>query len=110
MAISSAASGTQTAVLTTEHTLATITVAGTYVLNVDAAALANGETLTLRLRTRTLAAGTSRIAYEAVFRHVLGEPALFSVPVPALIEVVATLRQDGGTGRSYPWNLIRIDA
>jgi hypothetical protein len=110
MAISSAASGTQTATLGVEHTLATVTTAGTYVLNVDAAALVNAETLTLKLKTKTLSGGTQRIAYECKFRHILGLPSIFSVPVPTLIEIVATLQQDGGTGRSFPWNLIRIDA
>lgn len=110
MAISSSASGTQTATLTTEHILTTITTPGTYVLNVDAAALVNGETLTLRAKTKTLSAGTQRLAYEGIWKHILGKPSLFSVPVPALIEVVFTLRQDGGTGRAFPWNAIRIDA
>ncbi|MGH2359054.1 MAG: hypothetical protein ACRDGM_00705 [bacterium] len=110
MAISSAASGTQTATLGVEHTLATITTAGTYVLNVDAANLVNAETLTLRLKSKTLSGGTLRLTYENKFRHIQGQPSIFSVPVPTLIEVVATLQQDGGTGRAFPWNLIRIDA
>ena len=99
MAISSAASGTLTATLTTEHTLATITTAGTYVLNVDISALQNNEVVWLRLKTKTLGGGTQRLAYEAKFRHIQGQPSVFSVPVPTLIEIVATLRQDNGTGR-----------
>ena len=110
MAISSAASGTQTATLTTEHTLATVTTPGTYVLNVDTAALVNGETVALRAKVKTLSAGTSRQAYEGYFVHLQQNPSKFSIPVPALIEVVFTLRQDGGTGRAFPWNVIRIDA
>jgi len=109
MAISSNSSGTQTATLGTEHTLATITTAGTYVLNVDAAALVNGETLQLKAKVKTLSGGTSRLAYHGVFKHALALPSLFSIPVPALIEVVFTLQQDGGTGRAFPWNAIRID-
>ena len=108
MAITSAGSGTQTAILTTEHTLVTLTSAGVYVINVDAAALANGETLTLRAKVKTLSGGTSRLAYVAVFQQALGQPSLFSIPIPALIEVVFTLRQDGGVGRSYPWNVIQL--
>ena len=109
MALAVVASGTQTATLTTEHSLAVSTTGKTYVLCVDTAALVNGETLTLRLKTKILSAGTQRLAYEGIFLHVQAEPAKYSVPVPANIEIEATLRQDGGTGRAFPWSLLSID-
>lgn len=106
MANTSAASGTQSATLTTEHTLATITTIGTYQLNVDTTNLVNGETLTLRAKTKTLSGGASGLAYEAVYKHAQGDVQKFSVPIAILIEVVFTLRQDGGTGRAFPWNVV----
>jgi hypothetical protein len=109
MALAVANSGTQTATLTTEHTLDTLTSGKTYVLVVDTANLVNGETLTLRIYTKVLSGGTSRVAYDAVYIHAQSDPIKYSVPVPANIEFLATLRQDGGTGRAFPWSILSLD-
>lgn len=109
MAIAVVASGTQTATVSTEHTLATSTTGKTYVLVVDTAAMVNGDALELRLKTKVLSGGTSREAYLATFIHVQAQPNKYSVPVPANIECVATLKQTAGTGRAYPWALLSID-
>lgn len=109
MAIAVLASGTQTATLTTEHTLATDVTGKTVVLVVDTANLVNGETVELKLYTKVLSGGTERLAYYATYIHVQGEPAKYSVPVPANISVKATLEQNGGTGRAFPWALLSID-
>jgi len=108
MSVSSAANGTQTAELTTEHVLATLTDAGVYVLVVDTANLVNGETLELKLKTKVKAAGTSRLAYSATYLHAQGDPNKYSIPVPVDTEILATLKQTGGTGRDFPWNLLKI--
>lgn len=108
MAVTSAASGTQTAVLTTEHTLATKTDAGVYVLVVDTANLANDETLELKLKTKAKSGGTSRLAYSAIYKHAQGDPNKYSIPVPIDTEIIATLTQTGGTGRDFDWNLLVI--
>ncbi len=109
MAIAVVASGTQTATLTTEHTLDTDTTGKTYVLVVDTALLVNDETLTLKLYTKVLSGGTERLAYVANFKHIQSEPAKYSVPVPANISLKATLEQNGGTGRAFPWSLLSLD-
>lgn len=108
MPLTSAANGTQTAVLSTEHTLATITVAGVYVLAVDMSNMANGDITTLRMKTKCKAASTSRLAYEATFAHVQGDPNKYSIPVPSDTEIVCTLEQTAGTGRNYDWNLLSL--
>lgn len=108
MAVSISTEGVQTATLTTEHTLATVTTPGTYVLFVDAANLANGETLTLRLKTKGTSGDTSQLAEESVFQHAQNEKNLYSKPIPSPVEVVATLTQTGGTGRSYIWALYAL--
>ena len=109
MALAVVSSGTQTATLTTEHSLDVDTTGKTYVLVVDTAALVNGETLTLRIKTKCLSAGTQRLAYEAVYEHAQAVPMKYSIPVPANIEIEVTLRQDGGTGRAFPWALLSLD-
>lgn len=109
MPISSAASGTQTATVGTEHTLATLTVVGTYVLNVDTTNLVAGEAVTLRIKTKTLSAGASGLAFDATYKHGQGKPQKYSIPVPVLVEGVFTLQQTGGTGRAFPWNIAKLD-
>lgn len=102
-------SGSQTATLTTEHDLGSppLNNAGTYLLVIDAANLANGETLTLRAYRKARAADTQRIVFEAVFQHAVAAPILVSVPIPlpANGALKFTLRQDGGTGRAFPWSI-----
>lgn len=109
MAVTQPSSGTQTATVGTEHTLATITVAGIYVLHVDAAALAAGEELELRVYKTILAAGTERLLDVYYFKHAQGEPCLAAIPVICFTGIRATLKQVGGTGRAYPWALERTD-
>ncbi len=108
MAISVIASGTQSATLDTEHTLSTDTANHVYVLAVDAASLAMGDILELKLYTKVLSGGTERLAYHAVFRNTQSDPAKYSPPVPANISLKATLTQTAGTGRSFPWALLAL--
>jgi len=102
------ASGTQTATITTEHTLATDTTNKVYVLKVDLAAMVNGDILELRLYSKILTGGTERLAYVAVYAHAQGVPAVYSPPLPEDISCKATLKQTAGTGRAFPWALLSV--
>lgn len=108
MSITVIASGTQTATISTEHTLNTDTTNHTYVLAVDAGNMVAGDLLELRLYTKVLSGGTERLAYVGSFQHTQGEPAKYSVPVPANISCKATLKQTAGTGRAYDWSLLAL--
>ena len=106
MAVSENTGGNQTATLTTEHTLATITSAGTYQLGVDLDNLANDETLELRIYVKLRSASSSKMVFYAVYKHDQGTNVIvLSPPVPAPFEFKATLEQNGGTGRSYDWSI-----
>jgi hypothetical protein len=102
------ASGTQTATLDTEHTLSTITTTKVLVLLVDTANLANGETLELRVKTKILSGGTTRLAYLGRFKHAQDSTIKISAPIPSDQEAVFTLKQIGGTGRQFPWKVMSI--
>lgn len=108
MAISVEASGTQTAVLTTEHTLGTTAAAGIYQLTVDANALVNGETLMLKCKINVLSAGTERVLFSQPYTNAQAEPIKESIPVTVPQTSTWTLTQTGGTGRAFPWALIRL--
>lgn len=108
-----AASGSQTATLTTEHTLTTETPStggGLYQLRVDAYNLAANEVLVLKVKTMPRSGDTARPLYTAVFTHAQGDPIKDSpaVYVPAGADIVATLTQTGGTGRAFPWALYQL--
>ena len=106
-----AASGTQTATLTTEHTLTTITTAGVYVLAVDLNNLVNGDTLELRANVKVLSGGTTRQYLIGQYANVQLDKVCMSIPIPVLHEVIFTLKQqDGSAGRAFSWEIIRIDA
>lgn len=108
MALTSAASGTQSATITTEHTLTTQTTAGVYVLVVDMVNLALGDTVELRIKTKAKSGSTSRLAFIATYQHAQSELNKYSIPVPIDTEIVATLKQTAGTGRSFDWNLLKM--
>jgi hypothetical protein len=108
MAVTSVGSGTQTATVSTEHTLDTETTPGVYVLVADLSNLASGDTVILRLYTKYASGGTSRLAYMATYSHAQLEPNVYSIPVPVDTELIATLQQTAGTSRDFYWNLLRI--
>jgi hypothetical protein len=108
MAIASKTSGSQTAVIDTEHTLTTQTDAGTYILVVDLNVLANGDTVVLKIKTKAKTGSTSHLAYSATYANVQSNLNVYSIPVPIDTEIVCTLEQTDGTGRTFDWNLLFI--
>jgi len=109
MSLATIGSGTQSATISTEHTLVTDTTGKTCVLGVDTGAMVNGDVTILRIYTKMLSGGTERLAYQATFQNVQGVPQKYSVPVPAHYSFKATLQQTAGTGRSYPWEVMSVD-
>lgn len=100
--------GSQAATLDTEHTLATVTDSGVYVLFVDLANLADDDAVILRIKTKGTSGDSSQLAYDATFRHAQSKKNVYSVPVPSPIEFVATLEQTDGTGRTFIWAVYQL--
>lgn len=107
MGLVAAASGTQTAQIGTEHQLSLQTGVGIYVLVVDTNNMAAGDSLTLKIKTKAIGGGNSRLAYAMTYADLQAEPNKYSVPVPINNEVVVTLTQTAGTARTFPWSLLR---
>ena len=104
------ASGTQTATIGTEHTLATIVTAKTLVLLVDVVNMVNADELELRVKTKILSGGVTRTAYKASYKHAQSADDLIkiSIPIPSDQEAVFTLKQAAGTGRAFPWKVMSL--
>ena len=96
-------SGSQTATISTEHTLSTQTGAGVFVLAVDIAALASGDQLELRIYGKARSSDTERLLYVRSFAFPVVELLVESIPVVSPHDWKATLKQTAGTGRAYPW-------
>ena len=112
MAVTIEGSGTQAASIGTEHTLLTDSDAKVFILIVDTANMALGDTLILRIKIKTLSGSTVKEVYTAVFTHAqTDEEIKVSIPVPSpghASGFVATLQQTDGTGRSYDWSVVSV--
>jgi hypothetical protein len=101
-------SGTQTATIGTEHSLATSTSNATFVYEVDLSALAAGEVVELRVKGTTLTGGTAGQMWKGTYTALLVNVREASPPVASDISINVTLKQISGTGRSFPWKLLRV--
>lgn len=102
-------SGTQTAVISTEHTLATSTQNATFQAFVRCNNFAVGDILELRVYTITLTGGTLEIVWKACFGP--APPISLVIASPPLASdqsIRLTLKQTAGTGRNFDWKLLRI--
>jgi len=102
-------SGTQTAVVGTEHTLASPTTGKTRVLLVDVAAQLAGDIVELRISGPVLTAGTSRLVLMSTFSGVATAPHTQSPPILMPQGGAVTLKQTSGTARAFPWAIITLD-
>ncbi len=104
-------SGTQVAVIDTEHTLGTdprLTDA-TYVLMVDVSNHAAGDVTLFRFYEKTTGTGdTQRGMILGTIAGVQVNDLWFSVPVISIHGSKFTLEQTDGTGRSFDWSIRTI--
>lgn len=104
MAASVTDSGSQTATVSTEHSLYDNAAAGTFQLAVDTNNLASTEVVELRVYTKVInTSGTYRQV--AVVSIQAGDPSAAALSPPILCPngVKFTLKQLSGTGRSFDW-------
>ncbi len=102
-------SGTQTAVIGTEHALAAPTTAKTRVLWVDLAPLATGDVVELRVSAPVLSGGVSRLVKLATFTGIQAEPGAAGLPFSMGFGGSFTLKQTTGVARSFPWRVDVLD-
>lgn len=113
MAVTAQGSGTQTATVTTEHTLLDVAVAGTFTLHVDAVNMADGDALELRIYQIVLTGGTRRVGYYGVWVDAQVADDLIKISVPISNELTDTgslrftLKQTLGTSRNFPWKVLK---
>lgn len=113
MAVAAEQSGTQSATVTTEHTLASISGAGLFTLHVDMVNLAANDVVELRAYQKVLGGGTARVVWARTFSGAQPTDDMIKVS-PGLGNELAeadglkfTLKQTFGTGRSFPWKVLK---
>lgn len=104
------ASGTQACTVSTEHTLATIVAAGTYVLAVNLNPMAAGDVVEVRAYVKVLTGSVERVLYYDVWADAqpTDDKVKLLVPIPTVFSCKFTIKQTAGTGRSIEWSAINI--
>ena len=108
MALSSVTSGTQTATVTTEHTLTTQTAAKRYQLMVDLSNMVNNDVVELRAKIKTLTGSTAAVGWYAIFNNIQSVPVVISPEFTSLFSIAFTLKQTVGTSRNFDWNVLDV--
>jgi hypothetical protein len=113
MSVTAFASGTQAASIGTEHFLASVNEAGVYTFHVDRNAMAAGDVLELRVYQMTLTGGTARVVRMFAFFGAALADDQIAVSLPISNELTDgqslrfSLKQTFGTGRSFPWKVLK---
>lgn len=113
MSVSAFATGTQTATVTTEHSLASVNASGVFRLWVDVNAMAAGDVLELRVKGIVLTGGTKRgIKITTLSGAQLTDEYIFvsdayETDLSESDGLEFTLKQTFGTGRSFPWKVTK---
>ena len=103
-------SGSQTATISTEHTLATLATGGVFVLAVDISALTGADVVELRVYGKARSSDTERLVHRGTYGPggPVALPLVMSVPIVSPHHFKATLKQTAGTGRSFPWAIYEV--
>ena len=113
MAITEEAGGTQTATVTTEHTLTTITAEGVFQLFVDMDEMVAGDELELRADLEVRAGGTAKTVFYGTWSDLQGDDGLIaaSPPIPKVTDtdLIFTLLQAAGTSRDFIWSVYEYE-
>ena len=97
--------GTQTAVISTEHTIFSTTVNRRYEAYIDLANMAGGDTTELRAYAKIKSGGSFRQFDITTYSGAQTSPLIYIAPLPSDIEYKITLKQTAGTGRAYDWRV-----
>lgn len=99
--------GTQTATISTEHTIYNSTVNRFYMGFIDLTNMASGDTTELRVKVKVKGAGSVVIVkYETFTGAQTNEPLWYLPPMPSDLEITITLKQTAGTGRAYDFRIV----
>ena len=100
--------GTQTATITTEHTLTTQTGNKFYTAYIDLTNMASGDTVEIRVSIIVKSAGSHILYYLGTYTGAQTNPLVYIPSLPSDISWKLTLKQTAGTGRTYDYRVYEI--
>lgn len=107
--ITEVTSGTQTATISTEHTLGVAqTDDGVYVGSVNVTNMATGDTLKIRSYKKVIAAGSVALFQEIELSGAQTEKVVDLDPVGSVHGFELRIVQTAGSGRSFEWSILKV--
>lgn len=113
MAVTSYASGTQSATVTTEHFLSYVSASGTYVFETNSTNMVSGDVVELRVYRKPISTSTIVVAYYVAYYGAQSADDVIKISVPISNDhtnasaLGFSLKQTFGTSRNFEWNLMR---
>lgn len=100
--------GTQTATISTEHTLYNPTTSKFFTGYVDLTNMTSTDTTEIRVYVIAKTAGSYILYYMMSYTGAQSNPLVYIPPLPSDIGWKLTLKQTAGTGRSYDWKIFEV--
>jgi len=100
--------GTQTAVISTEHTLYNPVTSKFFTAYVDLTNMTSTDTTEIRVYVIAKTAGSYIQYYMMSYTGVQTNPLVYIPPLPSDIGWKLTLKQTAGTGRTYDWKVYEV--
>jgi hypothetical protein len=101
-------SGSQTAVINTEHALATLTTSKFFTGYVDLSNMVSGDTTEIRVYVIVKSAGSYIQYYINTYTGAQTNKSVYVPPLPSNYGWKLTLKQTAGTGRVYDWAVYEV--
>lgn len=102
-------SGSQTATVTTEHTLATVTDAGTFLVCVDLADMSAGDVVSVKVYGKARSTDTERLLHSGTYGPgIAATPLVQSIPIVSPHHLKVTLTQSAGVSADFPWAVYEV--
>jgi|SRR6476469_9630921 len=101
-------SGTQTAVIGTEHTLFSTATSKYFTGYIDLTNVVAGDTVEIRVSVIAKTAGSYILYFLATYSGAQSNPLVYLPPLPSDIGYKVTLKQTVGTARTYDWRVYEI--
>ena len=103
-----AASGSQTATISTKHSLYSSTTPAVFTFMVDTGDMVMGDVVVLSIDQAYTSGGSRKQTYSVTYAHAQSDPGKVSVPIVSPYSIEFFLQQTAGTGRAFPWVIVAI--
>lgn len=109
MAAAQDATGSQTAVIDTEHDVKTYTASNVYVFSIETNNMVNGDVVEFRAYKKDQGSGTDREVLKQTYAHVQSANFVVFPPIYLPFGGKFTILQTAGTGRSFDWHVDTLE-